>query len=89
MAHFTVDRFEGDEWAVLEDDQARTSRVPRHLLPPNTREGDVLDGTEHADEAGARVMRFELNAAAREERLTEARRLRDSLPRGPKGDVSM
>lgn len=89
MTLYTVDRFEGDEWAVLEDDQAHTVRVLRRSLPANTREGDVLDAVEHADAAGALVLQFELNPEAKEERLTEARRVRDSLPRGPKGDVSL
>ncbi len=89
MPRYTIDRFEGGDWAVLEDDQARTFRIPRHWLPPGAREGDVLTVSTDAAESGACVLRFELDPAGREERLDQARRLREQLPRGPKGDVSL
>ena len=89
MARYAIDRFEGGEWAVLEDDEARTFRVPRHWLPPAAREGDVVNATEQDAGTGSRVLRFELDPAARQARLDQARRLRDQLPRGPKGDVSL
>ena len=40
---YTVDRFEGDT-AVLEPAQGpiRTEKIDRALLPPETREGDIL-----------------------------------------------
>jgi hypothetical protein len=36
----TIDRFEG-EWAVLEAPDGVTFEVPRGLLPPDAREGQV------------------------------------------------
>lgn len=89
MPRYTIDRFEGKDWAVLEDDQARTFSIPRHWLPAETREGDVLNVSEQETGAGVRSLRVDLDPAAREERLREAGRLRDQLPRAPKGDVSL
>ena len=90
MPRFTIDRFESGEWAVLEDDRARTFRVPRKWLPADAREGDVLNASADDESApGVLVLHLELDAAARQERRTEAKRLREQLPRGPKGDVSL
>ena len=88
MPLYTVDRFEGSEWAVLEDEHARTLRVPRSSLPGDAREGAVLNASVGADGATT-SLRFELNPEKREERLAEARRLRAQLPRGPKGDLEL
>ena len=89
MAHYTIDRFEGSEWAVLEDERARTFTVPRKWLPSEAREGDVLSASEQ--DAGDQMtsLRFELDLVAREERLEKARRLREELPRGPKGNITL
>ena len=87
MTRYTIDRLEDDEWAVLEGEGPRLT-VPRGWLPAHAREGDVLKVTE-ADESGVRVVRFELDPAARDAHLEEARRLRDRIPRGPKGDISL
>lgn len=89
MPLYTVDRFEDGDFAVLEDEQARTFSVPRHWLPSTAREGDVLTVSETVSDTSHRIVRFELEPAARDERLTNARRLRDGLPRGPKGDISL
>ena len=89
MSRYVIDRFEGPDWAVLEDDRARTFRVPRQWLPTAAREGDVLNASEQDAGASGRVLHFELDPAAREAHLEEARRLREQLPRGPKGDVSL
>ena len=61
---YAVDRFEGDT-AVLEPAQGpiRTEKIDRALLPPETREGDILlceDGHWRVDAAAT---------AARRERL--------------------
>lgn len=89
MTRYTIDRFEGSEWAVLEDERAHTLTVPRQWLPSSAREGDVLKTFETAEAVGATTIRFELDPAARDEQLTKARQRRDALPRGPKGDVSL
>lgn len=87
MARYIVDRVEGSDWVVLEDERARTFTVPRSWLPSAAREGDILNAFEQHVGAQTKVFRFELDPAAREERLAKARRLRDQLPRAPKGDV--
>ena len=87
MTRYTIDRFEDDRWAVLESDGPRVT-VPRGWLPSAAREGDVLTATEH-DEAGVSTVRFEIDSATRGARLEEARRLRDRIPPGPKGDISL
>ena len=89
MARYTIDRFEDGDWAVLEDDEARTFRVPRHWVPTSAREGDVLKATEAAAEPASRTIRFELDTATRAERLADAERRRARLRRGPKGDIPL
>ena len=88
MSRFTIDRLEGRQWAVLEDEQGRTFRVPGNWIPEQAREGDVLDAAEDRTSTDV-VIRFELNHEARQQRLADANRLRNQLPRGPKGDVSL
>lgn len=88
MARFTIDRFENADWAVLEDERARTFSVPRGWLPTNAGEGDVLRASE-SPESSVSTVHFELDATTRDEQLANARARRDALPRGPKGDVSL
>ncbi len=88
MPLYTVDRFEGSEWAVLEDDRAQTLRVPRSWLPAAAREGDVIDASVAAG-AGATSLLFELDPEKRGERLAQARSIREQLTRGPKGDLEL
>lgn len=88
MPLYTVDRFEGPDWALLEDETARALRVPRNWLPVDVREGDVIDASV-APRPGATSVVFELDPKKREERLNDARKLRDRLPAGPKGDLSL
>jgi len=38
---FIVDRFEGD-WAIIETENRDTFNLPRFVLPPGIREGDVI-----------------------------------------------
>jgi hypothetical protein len=87
VPRYTIDRFEGD-WAVLEDAGGRTFNIPREWLPPDAREGDVLNASG-VDAAGAHLLRLTLDAEGREDRLDNAARRREALPRGPKGDVKL
>ena len=87
MTRYTIDRFEDDKWAVLEGDGPRVT-VPRGWLPSAAREGDVLKTIEHG-EHGVSTVRFEIDPAARDARLEDARRLRDRIPPGPKDDISL
>jgi hypothetical protein len=89
MPRYTIDRFEGTDWIVLEDDQARTFRIPRHWVPVEAREGDVLDTSGDQIAPGVRSVRMAVDPTARDQRLAEAKRLREELPRGPKGDMSL
>jgi len=86
---YTIDRLEDREWAVLEDERAQTFRIPRQWLPKEAREGDVLSAADERSADGAQSVQFELDPTTRDERLAETRRLRDQLPRGPKGDISL
>lgn len=89
MPRYIVDRFEESEWAVLEDEQGRIFRVPRGWLPTQAREGDVVNASEQEPDADTMSLRFQLDPAARENRLAEAKRQREQLPQGPKGDVTL
>jgi hypothetical protein len=88
LPSYVIDRFEGPDWAVLEDEQARTFSIPRQWLPAEAREGDSLDAArERVLEAD--YVRFTVVEHGREERLEAARRKRAALPAGPKGDISL
>jgi len=55
-----IDRFEGN-FAVVEYKEGCTFNLPRSLLPPGTKEGDVLQLTVTIDDEGtaARKIRIE------------------------------
>jgi Protein of unknown function (DUF3006) len=89
MPSYTIDRFEGIGWAVLEDEHGQTFTVPRDWLPSAAREGDALKGDAAAQTTAATMIRFELDPTGRDEQLAKARARRDALPRGPKGDISL
>ena len=89
MPLYTVDRFEGSEWAVLEDERAQPLRVPRNWLPADAREGDVINASVGTGTGATSPLLFELDPEKRDERLAEARGLRSQLPRGPKGDLQL
>jgi hypothetical protein len=89
MPRYTIDRFEGTTWAVLADEDAKTFLVPRRWLPAQAREGDVVIETEQAPDADTVSVRLDLDPTARDERLKKMERLREELPRGPKGDIPL
>jgi hypothetical protein len=74
MTRYTIDRFEGAEWAVLEDEQAKTFLVPRRWLPTQAREGDVVIEAAQAPDADTVSLRLDLDPKAREERLAKGGR---------------
>jgi hypothetical protein len=84
---YVIDRIENG-WATLEDESATAFNVPANWLPPEAREGDVLRMTVEAL-PGSCTVRFTLDPAAREDQQKKARDLRDKLPRGPKGDMTL
>ena len=61
----TVDRFEG-EWAVVEH-QGTTFNLPKTLLPPETKEGDVI------------VISIAVDAGSTEKRRSRIKSLEDDL----------
>ena len=70
MTYVTIDRFEGTQ-AVLEDDEERTFAVPRERLPAGAKPGDVLES-----EGGAYIPETE-------KRRAYARRLEEMLRHPP------
>jgi hypothetical protein len=91
---WTIDRFEEDEWAVLESDDGESMSVPAYWLPSAAREGQVLR-LEHGAEDGPRVepksvqLRFSLDEAETERRRAQVEEIRRSLPPGPEGDIDL
>ena len=89
MPHYTIDRFEGTSWAVLEDEQGKTFLVPRRWLPTQAREGDVVVETAQPPDNDTVSLSLQLDPAAREERLAKLKAQRDQLPQGPNGDLKL
>jgi hypothetical protein len=76
----SVDRFEGKgkQVAVLVTDDGETVNIPRSLLPPAAKPGDVL------------TLSLELDAAATRKLAEETRRVQDKLAeRDPGGDIKL
>jgi hypothetical protein len=91
---WTIDRFEEDEWAVLENDDGESVRVPASWLPSAACEGQVLR-LEHGAEEGLHAqptsvqLRFSLDEAETERRRAQTEEIRRSLPPGPEGDIDL
>ena len=87
-AHYTVDRFEDNGWAVLERDDGLTFNVPLWWLPEEAQEGHAL---ALSSERGTKtsLLHFTVDAEETKRRLEEARERRKGLPRGPQGDVEL
>jgi len=82
-----VDRFEGD-LAVVEVDGDRFLDLPRWLLPPGTREDDVVALTVQAAPDGSVLCTARVDAAATAAAREEAARLVQRLRRkDPGGDI--
>ncbi len=76
----SLDRFEGrgKEIAVLLTDDGETLNIPRALLPPGSKPGDVL------------ALSLEHDAEATRELADETRRAQDKLKdRDPGGDIKL
>ena len=62
---WSVDRFEGDLAVLIGDDSGDSAVVPRTLLLPETREGDLVrltDGLYRPDAAATAARREEIRA---------------------------
>ena len=85
---YVVDALEHPDQATLEGPDGRTIAVPRSWLPASAREGDVLRTLgPHGDTAES--VRFEVDAAATEERRRDLQERRDGLPGAPSGDLEL
>jgi len=76
----SLDRFEGKskEIAVLVNDEGQTVNLPKSLLPPGTKPGDVL------------TLTLERDAEASRQVADETRRVQDKLSeRDPGGDIKL
>jgi hypothetical protein len=83
---FVIDRLEDDGWAVLEaEGSTRSFTIPRAWLPASVREGDVILVELPADGTLKMTVDGEETTRVRE----RMRSLRDSLPRGPSGDIEL
>ena len=86
---FIVDRLEDDGWVVLERPDGRTFDMPRELLPPNVRPGDVLSiAPMHGDRATVLILRPDPDATQERHERTRARLARLKR-RDPGGDVDL
>jgi hypothetical protein len=85
---YAIDRFDGRDWVVLEDDAARTFHIPRSWVPAEAQEGDVLT-IDTQDSATATALHITIDRDATARRRRQAEEIRQRLPRGPKGDVSL
>jgi Protein of unknown function (DUF3006) len=76
----SLDRFEGKskEIAVFVDDDGQIVNLPRPLLPPGTKPGDIFTLTLEPDTAASRQV------------ANETRRVQDKLSnRDPGGDIKL
>lgn len=83
----TIDRFEDNDLAVLETDAGDSVVVPRAVVPPEAREGDVLLELNGGPVDGP--VRYAVDFEATERRRREAEALRVSLPEAPEGDLEL
>jgi hypothetical protein len=91
---WAIDRFENDEWAVVESDDGLSARLPIAWLPSASSEGHVLrvelgaqDGL--AEEPLSKTVRFVIDESETELRRDRAEVTRRNLPRGPQGDFEL
>ena len=95
-ATYVVDRFEDNHLVVLEDEQGVSLTIPRHWLPSELAEGNVVVepqafiSEDDADFTTAyRGLDIYIDPDATRARRKRARDLRDGLPKAPEGDLSL
>ena len=86
--HFIIERFEDNGWAVLERPGGELFNTPSEWLPKEALEGDVLR-VDTASKGKASRVSFTVDAAETTRRKEEVRELRESLPKGPGGDLEL
>lgn len=86
-----VDRWEGD-LCVVETEDGRVLDLPRWLVPPGAREGDVIRAWVEPDDAepGARQVTLRVDAEATAEARAAVESLLERLRRrDPGGDIEL
>lgn len=91
---WAIDRLGDHGWAVLENDQGVSVRIPRSWLPEAAREGSVLRAESGAadglrEDAHSIDLRLLVDREETERRRNQAEELRENLPRGPEGDLEL
>ena len=86
--HYAIDRFEDQEWAVLERPDGKTFNVPREWVPEDASEGDVLR-LELATQSEASRLLLVVDRAEGRRRRENAEERRAHLPKGPEGDLEL
>ena len=84
---YILDRFEDNDLAVLETDAGESVVVPRAVVPPEAREGDVLLELDASAIDGE--VRYAVDFGATERRKQEIAELRASLPKAEEGDIEL
>lgn len=82
-----IDCFEDDGLAVLETDAGESVVVPRAVVPPEAREGDVL--IELGETVVDGPVRYAVDFEATQRRKRETADLRASLPTAGEGDLEL
>lgn len=82
-----IDRFEDADLAVLETDDGASVVVPRAVVPPEAKAGDVLIELNGGPVDGP--LRYAVDFEATERREREAADLRASLPTADEGDLEL
>lgn len=88
LAHYTLDRFEDNNLAILEDNRGCSLIIPKAWLPINTQEGDVLSLKQDTTHQSSQLS-FALDKQASNKTLERLERLHASLPQAPEGDISI
>lgn len=86
--HYTIDRFEDGNWAVLENPEGQTFNVPISWLPEAVVEGDVLYVKIDPDNQQSEIT-FLVDEAEGQRRLEQAKLFRERLPKGSEGDLKL
>lgn len=87
----SIDRFEDNNLVVLEDEQGTSITLPKHWLPPDVNEGDMVKAEAFNSEdakshSSVLILSRTTNA---EPRKAELSKMRASLPRVAEGDISL
>ncbi len=78
---YTVDRFEDDDYVVLELPHGQDIiELPQKLLPEDTKEGDVLKLTVRVDTSAREIiMRFEADEEETKDRLKKIEEIKKRI----------